>query len=108
MYEPHALTSQQSAAVQSAVSSQLKDPESARYTDFRARKVIMPGGKVAYQVCGYVNSKNSFGGYVGKTPFAGAFPWSQPERFVITGVGQDWQRTGVMEGCAQLGLPLPA
>ncbi|MGP1517355.1 MAG: hypothetical protein ACTTJV_07010 [Ottowia sp.] len=43
----------------------LKDPDSAKF-----RKITMQdfsGGKV---VCGYVNSKNSYGGYNGFTKFA--------------------------------------
>lgn len=49
------------------VRSKLKDPESARfygvYMTKRGEEQKMP------TVCGYVNSKNSYGGYVGKTRF---------------------------------------
>jgi hypothetical protein len=47
-----------------AVRATLKDPESARFTDLRSFNL---GGSLV--VCGYVNAKNSFGGYVGKKPF---------------------------------------
>lgn len=49
------------------VRNKLKDPESARfygvYMTKRNAKQESPN------VCGYVNSKNSYGGYVGKTRF---------------------------------------
>jgi len=50
-------------AIESAVKEQLKDPESAR---FKHSKYVS-NGKGAY--CGLVNSKNSYGGYAGNTPF---------------------------------------
>ena len=50
------------AQVEDAVRDRLKDPESARFTDVRR----FPNGNA----CGWVNAKNSFGGYVGRKPFA--------------------------------------
>jgi hypothetical protein len=50
------------AQVEDAVRDRLKDPESARFTDVRK----FPNGNA----CGWVNAKNSFGGYVGRKPFA--------------------------------------
>lgn len=50
------------ASAKAKVAMKLKDAESARYTDLlKAEK----GG----MVCGWVNSKNSYGGYVGFQPF---------------------------------------
>jgi hypothetical protein len=46
-----------------AVRSALKDPESARFSAMN----IARNGAV---VCGVINAKNSFGGYVGKQMFA--------------------------------------
>lgn len=45
----------------------LKDPDSAKFRDL----VLVPpsGPGDAGIVCGYVNSRNSFGGYVGFQPF---------------------------------------
>lgn len=45
-----------------AVTERLKDPESARFTGLQ----MSADGKV---VCGKVNAKNSYGGYVGPQPF---------------------------------------
>ena len=49
-----------SVQAETAVKALLKDPNSAMFADERTRNVV---------VCGSVNSKNSFGGYVGKTAF---------------------------------------
>lgn len=47
---------------ETAVAAKLTDPSSAQ---FRNGKIAQPG-----LVCGEVNSKNQFGGYVGFTPYA--------------------------------------
>ncbi|HAS1479150.1 Uncharacterised protein [Enterobacter hormaechei] len=57
------LTKQEINAVEAAVKDQLKDPESARFKHSK----FVSNGKGAY--CGLVNSKNSYGGYAGNTPF---------------------------------------
>jgi hypothetical protein len=54
-------TTEQAAAAKAAVTAVLKDPESARFG------AITTDGKI---VCGSVNAKNSFGGYVGPKVFA--------------------------------------
>ena len=46
------------------VRDSMKDPSSAQFEDVQA--VAYQDGKV---VCGSVNAKNSYGGYVGFTPF---------------------------------------
>lgn len=53
------------AGYENAVRDALKDPESARFYDIKT----FPNRNV----CGYVNAKNSYGGYVGKKPFAYVF-----------------------------------
>jgi hypothetical protein len=53
------------AAAQDRVRASLKDPDSAKFQDLRV--VDYAGGKV---VCGEVNAKNSYGGYVGYKQFA--------------------------------------
>lgn len=57
------LTTSEKKAVESAIRDQLKDPDSAK---FKHSKYVS-NGKGAY--CGLVNSKNSYGGYAGDTPF---------------------------------------
>ena len=44
------------------VRAQLKDPESAKFSGV----IMRPNGLV---ICGYVNAKNSFGGYTGNKEF---------------------------------------
>ena len=65
--ETHAVTMTKGlqAAVETAVRTELKDPNSATFKHYRAFR----DKDGALRVCGAVNSKNSFGGYVGFTPF---------------------------------------
>ncbi|MFI8480655.1 hypothetical protein ACIGCM_08805 [Pseudomonas sp. NPDC078700] len=48
------------------VVSKLKDPESARFGEIWA----MQGTNGKRSVCGYVNAKNSYGGYTGQKMFS--------------------------------------
>ena len=59
---------EQSASFEKAkagIASQLKDPSSAQFRGMKARRT----DKGAVVVCGEVNAKNGFGGYIGFTPF---------------------------------------
>ena len=58
---PFQLSPDDLAVVQSAVRNSLKDPDSARFGAIAAAHDSQ--GRV--QVCGWVNAKNSFGGYTG-------------------------------------------
>lgn len=62
---PYQPTKAEVAAIQKAVTDKLKDPGSAQFGLMTAGKTVT-GGIVA---CGYVNAKNSFGGYVGMSPY---------------------------------------
>ncbi len=55
-----------------AASAQLIDPNSAQFRDVVVRKSAQEGKGTGhfYAVCGEINGKNSFGGYVGFRPFA--------------------------------------
>lgn len=59
----------QVALMQEKVRSSLKDPASAQFGTHVAG--VNKEGTV--MVCGLVNAKNSYGGYTGMSPFAGAF-----------------------------------
>lgn len=61
-------------AATNAATSDLKDPNSAQFRDVRI--VQTPAGRV---VCGSINAKNTYGGYVGFTPFAAA--WASATKF---------------------------
>lgn len=75
------LTAEQEQAAKDAVIATLKDPESARFKSVVG--VGDPDGTGAYSVCGSVNAKNSYGGYVGDRLFAAAsgqvFLWSNTQ-----------------------------
>lgn len=62
-WETRKLTQTESHFVETAIKNRLKDPESARFQ----HSPYVSNGNGAY--CGFVNSKNSYGGYVGDTPF---------------------------------------
>jgi hypothetical protein len=59
------LSSSVQAQAEKGVKEKLKDPNSAQFSNLRAYQ------KDAHMiaVCGDVNAKNSYGGYVGATPF---------------------------------------
>ena len=65
-------------AIKAAVTSILKNPESARFSTIVASENEKTGQITA---CGYVNAKNSSGAYAGKQPFKGML---KGKRFVIT------------------------
>lgn len=65
---------------QEAVKKILKDPDSAKFSDWTAREVAFTPttpavtydasrGDSLYNAAGMVNSKNSFGGYTGSKPY---------------------------------------
>lgn len=59
------LTPDIEAAAEKGVRDRLKDPDSAKFSDL----VAYQKSPTAIAVCGYVNAKNSLGGYVGASPF---------------------------------------
>lgn len=100
---PVTLTSAQIAMVQAGVRSSLKDPASARFDRVQLWKA---GQKDATHiaVCGYVNAKNSFGGYTGDKPFVGVM---DGRIFVVAGMGgSDLDSLSVLAVCRKDGLPL--
>ena len=72
---PAQLTNGMQQAAETAVGGKLKDPYSAHYKDFRAYQQ----DSSTFIICGTVNAKNSYGGYVGDVPFIA---------YVASGVGQ--------------------
>ncbi len=49
---------------ESVVKDTLKDPDSAKFESF-----FRDFGDDTGYVCGYINAKNSYGGYIGKKPY---------------------------------------
>lgn len=64
---PYSLSSAEVQTVQSAIQYQMKEPTSAQFRDIQGAKLA--SGEVL--ICGWVNGRNSFGGYTGFMPFAG-------------------------------------
>jgi len=58
-------TAEEESAAKAAVINKLKDPESARFGETWA----MDGTNGNRNICGYVNAKNSYGGYTGMKVF---------------------------------------
>lgn len=86
--------------IEIGVRGKLKDPESARFGEMMAG--VTPSGKTA--VCGYVNAKNSFGGYTGEKPFIGRL---YPESFRLSAMGgTEIETSAVRQVCAAIGMPL--
>lgn len=55
--------------IKEAVARRLKDPDSAKFGDIYAVGDKKIGGKYIVHICGHVNAKNAFGGYVGNRAF---------------------------------------
>lgn len=71
-----------------AIRRRLKDPDSARYTDERVAKSTCELGDV-YTVCGDVNARNSFGGYVGARRYLATLDVFRNEATVWMAGGDD-------------------
>jgi hypothetical protein len=80
---PVALSDAQVNHVQTVVARTLKDPDSAKFDSLVPGRA--PDGRVF--VCGWVNAKNSFGGYVGRQPFSGQL---REGAFALSHVGSDY------------------
>lgn len=62
-WERRSINKSEKAYVEKAIKERLKDPDSAKFK----HTYYVSNGNGAY--CGFVNSKNSYGGYAGDTPF---------------------------------------
>ena len=105
MSSPYILSKQQIEAVKSSVLSSLKDPDSAKFSSsFNSTR----SANKTY-VCGYVNARNSFGGYVGDKPF---YTESSDEKggFQPAAIGgkmfrsEDIGSSAIFKMCAQAGI----
>ncbi|MCG7625561.1 hypothetical protein [Epibacterium sp. Ofav1-8] len=65
-------TAQQARQIEDGVKNVLKDPFSAHFRNLRVEKRTLQSGETVTVACGQVNSKNSFGAYVGFRTFIGA------------------------------------
>lgn len=82
--EPVVLTAIEIGAVKEAVAERLKDPGSAQFGEMRAAR--QPGKNAI--VCGEVNARNSYGGYVGRRTYTGMLISRDGKAyFAVTGMG---------------------
>jgi hypothetical protein len=63
------LSSSATKSLESAVRDGLKDPSSAQFGRYIAFNATDANGATITGACGYVNAKNSYGGYGGMTPY---------------------------------------
>ena len=100
------LTDEQIEYVQQGVRNVLKDPDSAIFGQIIAG--ALDASHTSLMVCGWVNAKNSFGGYVGRTPFAGTVEGVFTETaFTLAGIGDtDTEALAVLILCDRHGLSL--
>jgi len=96
------LTQQEMKTVEDAVRRSLTDPASAQFGELSA--AADDANLVA--VCGYVNAKNGFGGYVGAKPFRGVLIDGQ---FEVTNFGNnDKAVRETVERCRSFGIDVRA
>jgi hypothetical protein len=102
-YTTMAVTSSQTRAVEAAVRDALKDPNSAMFRHPFQGSTDESG---TIFICGFVNARNSFGGYVGDTPFiAGYEPLTGTGVFISMG-GTDSETFAVLSVCRNRGIVL--
>ncbi len=87
------------SAVESAVSESLLDPQSAQFSKLKIVDRVNEDKSSSMKVCGYVNAKNSFGGYTGNKGFY-AFVYVNGSN-ISTGktatIESDWLTKGMVE-----------
>lgn len=86
------------------VRGKLKDPDSANFRNLIIHKGESPKDGRFY-VCGEVNSKNSYGGYVGFTPFFSMIFWYEKQGVGIEGFTSIWNSNADQAGMAAFFAP---
>lgn len=94
--EPRAATEQEIEYVRAGLDDQFKDADSARF-----KNVLIVRWNNEDVVCGYVNAKNSFGGYTGYSKFIGAID-QEREKATIAEVSE--YDTIARSRCAKYGM----
>ena len=100
--DPIELSEAQIEAVQSVVRDGLKDPDSARFGTIAAGVIDETG----FMVCGYVNARNSFGGYVGMTVFSGVMVAKNNVFIQATIGGTDKVQENIRKICSDHGAEI--
>lgn len=91
------------AAIEAGVKRRLKDPNSAMFDRIQVSKV----NQNTYNVCGFVNAKNSFGGYSGNAPFYGVLHRGYRFEFrTMADTSKDGEVWALQAVCRKAGIPL--
>lgn len=98
------LTSEQLDTVYQGVRDELKDPNSAIFG--RVVAGTTPESDNILLVCGWVNAKNSYGGYTGEKPFMGSMIRGVRFFTLLSIGGTDSQTRVVLTLCTRQGLSL--
>ena len=102
------LTAEQTEAVQSGIRETLIDPDSARFSGLIGGWSDDP--ELAFYVCGWVNSKNRFGGYAGRQAFlatlSGQRTETEPYRLKVYQLHEFSDHTTGL--CRRIGLDMAA
>ena len=83
------LPSNHEVAIKMIIDPHLFDPYSAVYTFSKPEKAWnnMAGDSIyGWRVCGTINAKNRFGGYIGSAPFYAFFNNDKVVRFITKGI----------------------
>lgn len=100
VYAYHQMSPDEEGIVRESLSNLMKDPGSVQFRNVGAVR----DETGAITVCGEINAKNSFGGYVGFTPFYGRLAGGE---FVPTTIADSVNfANAVGSACANLGLTL--
>lgn len=101
-YVPASLSPSMTEKLKQGVAKTLKDPESARFGD----KFSASDDGQRLHVCGYVNAKNSYGGYVGMSPFIAEIDKKTQEVVDSSADASEVGANFIRETCAKAGAPL--
>lgn len=92
----------QLTSIHNGVRKKLKDPDSAQFGSIGFIQI----GEQIYSVCGWVNAKNSFGGYTGSKPYYGILMDHGPEAsFLAMSIGgSDVDNRVTVQMCQKNGI----
>ena len=98
------LSNQQQQIIRAGIAKGLKDPESVRFGKLAGTRD--KDGSIT--VCGYLNAKNSYGGYVGMSPFLGVLlaPPRGNSFELVRLASTPTERQAVVATCGQAGVPM--
>lgn len=104
--EPVQITDDMRMVIEDGVKRRLKDPNSAMFDRIQVSRI----NENAYNVCGFVNAKNSFGGYNGSAPFYGVLYRGVDKSVFDFRTMADPMKSGEIVGlravCQRAGIPI--